>query len=85
MTDLQILRASLFDEIARVKRGTALLEDTKSIIASANAITQSYNTELKACEIMLKAQELGGNLPDIQIFNEVSTENIIEYKAKDGH
>ena len=31
MTELQILRNALFDEIARVKRGTANAEDTKNI------------------------------------------------------
>ena len=59
MTEMQILRNALFDEIARVKRGTANTEDTKMIIASANAITQTYNTELKACDTMIRAKELG--------------------------
>ena len=38
MTELQILRNALFDEIARVKRGTANAEDTKNIISASNAI-----------------------------------------------
>ena len=85
MTELQILRNALFDEIARVKRGTANAEDTKLIIASANAITQTYNTELKACEAMIKAQELGFNLRDISIgvFKEDEDKKVIDYKAND--
>ena len=84
MTELQILRAALFDEITRLKRGTAIAEDTKLIIASANAITQSYNTELKACELTIKAYELGGSIPDIKIFTEDKEKNLIDYKAKDA-
>ena len=85
MTELQILRNALFDEIARVKRGTANTEDTKLIIASANAITQTYNTELKACETMIKAQELGFDLRDISIgiFKEDEDKKVIDYKAND--
>ena len=85
MTDLVILRNALFDEIARVKRGTANAEDTKMIIASANAITQTYNTELKACETMIKAKELGFDLKDISvnIFKEDDDKKVIDYKAND--
>lgn len=84
MTEMQILRNALFDEIARTKRGTANLEDTKVIIAAANAITQTYNTELKACEVMIKSQETGANLKgvEVNIFKE-DDKKVIDYKAKD--
>lgn len=85
MTEMQILRNALFDEIARVKRGTANAEDTKLIIASANAITQTYNTELKACDTMIKAKELGFDLKEVsvKIFQEDEDKNLIDYKAGD--
>lgn len=85
MTEMQILRNALFDEIARVKRGTANAEDTKLIIASANAITQTYNTELKACDTIIKAKELGVDLKDIsvKIFQEDKDKKVIDYKAND--
>lgn len=85
MTEMQILRNALFDEIARVKRGTANADDTKMIIASANAITQTYNTELKACDAMIRAKELGFSLKDISvnIFKEDDDKKLIDYKAND--
>ena len=85
MTEMQILRNALFDEIARVKRGTVNADDTKMIIASANAITQTYNTELKACDTMIRAKELGFDLKDISvnIFKEDDSKKLIDYKAKD--
>ena len=67
MTELQILRNALFDEIARVKRGTANAEDTKNIISASNAIVQTYNTELKAVELMIKVQESGADLKGVEV------------------
>ena len=85
MTELQILRNALFDEIARVKRGTANAEDTKNIISASNAIVQTYNTELKAVELMIKVQESGADLKgvEVKVFEEKKKKNLIDYKAKD--
>ena len=84
MTEMQILRNALFDEIARTKRGTANAEETKNIIASANAITQTYNTELKAVDLMIRSQETGADLKgvEVSIFKEDDKE-AIDYKAKE--
>lgn len=49
MTELQILRNALFDEIARVKE-SCKMQKIQNII-SVNAIVQTYNTELKAVEL----------------------------------
>ena len=85
MTELQILRNALFDEIARVKRGTANTEDTKNIISASNAIVQTYNTELKAVELMIKVQESGADLKgvEVKVFEDDKEKNLIDYKAKD--
>ena len=85
MTELQILRNALFDEIARVKRGTANAEDTKNIISASNAIVQTYNTELKAVELMIKVQESGADLKgvEVKVFEDDKEKNLIDYKAKD--
>lgn len=85
MTELQILRAALFDEIARTKRGTANAEDTKNIISASNAIVQTYNTELKAVELMIKSQESGADLKGVEvgIFKDDSDKKLIDFKAKD--
>ena len=85
MTELQILRAALFDEIARTKRGTANEEDTKNIISASNAIVQTYNTELKAVELMVKVQESGADLKgvEVKVFEDDNSKNLLDYKAKD--
>ena len=85
MTELQILRNALFDEIARVKRGTSNAEDTKNIISASNAIVQTYNTELKAVELMIKVQESGADLKgvEVKVFEDDKEKNLIDYKAKD--
>ena len=83
MTEIQILRNALFDEIARVKRGTTSYEDTHAIVKTANAIIATYNVELKAAEIMIEAQTLGANTPEIKIFNQDEDKRPIDYKAKD--
>ena len=85
MTEMQILRNALFDEIARVKRGTANTNNTKLIITNTNTITQTYNTELKACDTMIRAEELGFDLKDISIniFKEDDDKKLIDYKAND--
>lgn len=83
MTEMQILRNALFDEIARVKRGTTSLEDTHAIVKTANAIIATYNTELKAAELLIDAQTLGADTVKISIFNEDTEKKFIDYKAKD--
>ena len=86
MTELQILRAALFDEIARTKRGTANAEDTKNIISASNAIVQTYNTELKAVELMVKVQESGADLKGVEVikvFEDDNSKNLLDYKAQD--
>ena len=84
MTEIQILRNALFDEIARVKRGTADLEDTHAIVKTANAIIATYNTELKAAELLIQGQSMGAEVKEIKIFDEDSDKQLIDYKAKNN-
>lgn len=84
MTEIQILRNALFDEIARVKRGTANLEDTNAIVKTANAIISTYNIELKAAELLIEGQSMGADVTEIKIFDEESDKKLIDYKAKDN-
>lgn len=82
MTDLEILRASMFDEIARLKRGTTTAQEAMTICKLANTIVSTYNTELKAIETMCKVQELGADTPAIRVFNE--SDNICVISAKNS-
>ena len=83
MTELEILKNSVFDEIARIKRGTANLEDSAMIMKAANVICAICNVQLKAADLIIESQNLGAELPEISIFKEDETKNMIDYKAKD--
>ena len=80
MTELQILRNSLFDEITRLKRGTTTPNDSLAIVKVANAIISSYNTELKAISTLVQAAEYSVTVPELKIFIE-DTKNVIDYTA----
>lgn len=74
MTELQILRQALFDEISRVKRGTSSMDDVMAITKLSNAVIQSYNTEIKGFGLMLQAQEKGANAIPLEIFSQTTLE-----------
>jgi len=65
MTETQKLRNVMFDEIDRIKRGDADLDESLAIVKLGNNIIQSYNTELKAIETMVNVQHSGANVPDV--------------------
>lgn len=70
MTQLEVVRNAMLDEIARLKRGTTTTQDAMAICKLGNGIVSTYNTELKAIETMVKIQELGAEVPKIKVFNE---------------
>ena len=59
MTEMQILRKVLFEEIEKTRNGTADLVNTRVLIAASNAITQTYNTEIKARELLMQEMNEG--------------------------
>jgi hypothetical protein len=81
MTELQILRNSLFDEIARIKRGTADINDSHAIVKCANVIISTYNTELKAIDLLNKTAE--SNATEVKIFHDDLEKKMIDYVADD--
>lgn len=80
MTDMEILRQSMFDEISRLKRGTSTVEEAMAICKLGNSIVSTYMTEIKGVETMIKVQELGAEVPKIKILEE-SKENV-QYLSK---
>lgn len=74
MTELQILRNALFDEITRIKRGTTTQQDVISLTKVSNCIVQTMNTELKAVQLLMEAKELGMEALPIKTFNDVDLE-----------
>lgn len=81
MTEIQILRNALFDEVSRIKRGTTTQQDVISLTKVSNTIIQSYNTEIKAAHLLLLAQEKGNSTVTVSIFNDSNLE--ITTKADD--
>lgn len=67
MTEMQILRKVLFEEIEKTRNGTADLVNTRVLIAASNAITQTYNTELKARELLMQEMNEGFMFEGIEV------------------
>ena len=67
MTEMQILRKVLFEEIEKTRNGTADLVNTRVLIAASNAITQTYNTELKARELLMQGMNEGFIFEGIEV------------------
>ena len=76
MTELQILRNSLFDEISRIKRGKSDLEESLMVVKVANAITNTYNTEIKGFNSIVEAREKGMDAKDVKIFDDTEKEKL---------
>ena len=81
MTELQILRNALFDEIGRIKRGTSTQEDVVSLAKISNCIIQSYNTELKATSLLITAKEKSFDTIEVKVFDDSPLQ--IETKGRD--
>jgi hypothetical protein len=81
MTELQILRNSLFDEISRIKRGTADIQDSHTIVKLANTVISTYNTELKAIDLLNRTAE--SNATEVKIFHDDLEKKMIDYVADD--
>lgn len=80
MTELQILRNALFDEISRLKRKTTKPEESLAIVKTANAIVSTYNTELKALSLIIAAEQTAATVPELNIFKE-DDKNELDYRV----
>ena len=78
MTEMQILRNSLFDEIKRIKNGRADLDESHAIVKVSNCIINTYNTEIKAVSALIEAQDRGLEQETVKVFNSTD-KNTIEY------
>lgn len=73
MTDLEKLRSVLMGKITEIEKGNTV--DAKQIdvlIQTSNSIIKSYNVELRADEVAIKAKEQGITITQHKVFkNEV--------------
>ena len=74
LTQMQILRNSLFDELARLKSGDTTPEESNAVVKVSNSIISTFNTELKAVNTLMEAEERGYNHKQIQMFDDVDFE-----------
>lgn len=74
LTQMQILRNSLFDELARLKSGDTTPEESNAVVKVSNSIISTFNTELKAVNTLMEAEERGYNQKQIQMFDDVDFE-----------
>jgi hypothetical protein len=82
MTEMQILRNAMFDEIVRLKRRTTTPQESIAVVKAANTIISSYNTELKAVSLIVNLHEYGKTVPELKIFIE-DHKNELDFKAND--
>jgi len=74
MTDMQVLRNSLFDELSRLKRGTSTAEEANAVVKISNSIVSTYNTEIKAVETITNAHDKGYHNQELELFEDTDKE-----------
>lgn len=74
LTQMQILRNSLFDELSRLKSGRTTPDDSLAVVKVANSIISTFNTEFKAVSVLMEAEERGYKDKQIQIFEDTEFE-----------
>jgi len=79
MNEMQILRNALFDEISKIKKGNADLDESQAIVKVSNAIISTYNTEIKAVNTLIDSRDKAIETPSISIFNDTD-KNVLDYK-----
>lgn len=76
MTDLGILRNSLFDEIKRIKEGKADVKESMAISKIATNIISSYDLEVKALNSIVSAKEHGVEAREVLVFSDTERKKI---------
>jgi len=74
ITNMEILRNSLFDELSRLKSGDTTPDDSNAVVKVANSIINTYNTELKAISCLMEAEERGFKSKGLEIFSDTELE-----------
>jgi hypothetical protein len=70
-TKLQTVRASLMTQLSKIEEGKSDIQEVDSIIGIADCLTKTYNTELRAKELVLNAEHKHIKLDDIDVFEKM--------------
>jgi len=76
MTELQYIRNVLLDEINKIKRGTSITQESNDLVKCTNAFLNTYNTELKTVDTLIKAKENSIDVKQIKVFNDSEIKEI---------
>lgn len=68
MTKLQTIRKTLMDQLQKIETGKANLEEVNIILGISDSVTKTYNTELRAKELELNAENKHIKLSDLDVF-----------------
>ena len=70
MTKLQKSRKLLMKQLEDIEKGNLNEIECNAVIGVSDTLTKTYNTELRAKELEMRAVELGKDVNDLDIFNE---------------
>lgn len=68
MTKLQKARELLMKQLKDVENGKLNEVECQSVIGLSDTLTKTYNTELRAKELEMRATELGTEVDNLDIF-----------------
>lgn len=71
MTEFQLIRKSLMKKLQQLENNEDVGSDLDSILGISDAVTRSYNTELRAKELEFEALDSNLDLSKIDVFKEV--------------
>lgn len=70
MTKLQKSRKLLMKQLEDIEKGNLNEIECNAVIGVSDALTKTYNTELRAKELEMRAVELGKDIDELDIFDE---------------
>jgi len=70
MTKLQKSRKLLMKQLSDIESGKLNEIECNAVIGVSDTLTKTYNTELRAKELEMRASELGKDVDGLDIFDE---------------
>lgn len=71
MTKLQRLRKALMQQLENIEAGKCDIDEVNNVIGLSDCVTKTYNTELRAKELELNAENKHIKLSDLDVFEKM--------------
>ena len=71
MTKLQRLRKALMQQLENIEAGKCDIDEVNNVIGLSDCVTKTYNTELRAKELELNAENKHIRLSDLDVFEKM--------------